>query len=172
MAEKNTKVKARKTTTKAKVAKPAKAVKQVKVTKKDNKLNEIAEKKIVQFAVGRRKRAVARVRMYDGDGKIIINGKDINDLNLNQAQISDFYKPLEMVGAKDNHDFTAKVVGGGMNGQIEAVRLGVARCLAKISDDVRMTLSKGKFLKRDPREKERKKIFHVRARKGQQSSKR
>lgn len=127
---------------------------------------------ILAYAVGRRKRAVARVRMYPGSGKIIINGKQLERFVSSESKIRDFLKPLEVAGVKESHDFTVKVVGGGVSGQLDAIRHGIARCIAKINDDLKKTMRQYGFLTRDPREKERKKVYHVGARKSPQYSKR
>lgn len=191
MAEKKTKVKTEKTKVEAKkttkssstkkttkavkpsVVKKVSTTKEAKVTKK-SLAGEIVkpEGKVVQYAVGRRKRAVARVRMYDGNGQIIINEKLIEDYSPSKAVLTETLKPLELSGAREGHTFTIKVVGGGIIGQMEATRHGIARILAKISDDMKNTMKQGGFLTRDPREKERKKVYHVKARKSPQYSKR
>lgn len=138
----------------------------------ENNLEKIEENKPLQYAVGRRKRAVARVRMYRGSGRVIINGKPVDELISSQADMNEFMKPLVISGVLESHDFTVKVVGGGIKGQFQAVQHGIARAIAKINDDLKKTMRQGGFLTRDPREKERKKIYHVRARKSPQYSKR
>ncbi len=140
------------------------------MAKKDEKKNTTAAS--LQVAVGRRKRAVARVRMYSGKGDIIINEKTLKDLPISASQLKEFMKPLVQVGMTDDHYFTAKVVGGGITGQIEAVRHGIARCVSKVNEDLHSAMRQGGFLTRDPREKERKKVYHLRARKSPQFSKR
>jgi small subunit ribosomal protein S9 len=127
---------------------------------------------ISQFAIGRRKRAVARVRMYEGKGEIIINDKKLSELPISESQLREFMKPLVQVGITEDHYFSAKVVGGGIAGQVDAVKHGIARCISKINEDMKSAMRKGGFLTRDPREKERKKVYHVRARKSPQFSKR
>lgn len=125
-----------------------------------------------RYAVGRRKRAVARVRMYPGNGEIIINEKPLDKFITSKAKMSEFMKPLIQAGVLETSKFTAKVIGGGTVAQIEAVRHGIARCIAQISEDMKKTMKQGGYLTRDPREKERKKVYHVRARKSPQYSKR
>lgn len=184
MAEK--KVKSKKTAT-AKVAKPkvekkttksssvkkvAPKAKATKVTAKTTSEVVKPEGKVVQYAVGRRKRSVARVRMYEGNGEIIINGKTIEEYAPSKAVLVEALKPLEVSGVREGHTFTIKVIGGGVVGQLNAAKHGIARCIAKISEDMRKTMKQGGFLTRDPREKERKKVYHVRARKSPQYSKR
>lgn len=140
-------------------------------TKKQVKEN-IKEEKILQFAVGRRKRAIARVRMYPGKGEIVINDKEYGDYIDSKYDHKDFLIPVLASGFDKEYKFTAKVIGGGKKGQLEAVRLGIARCIAKVNDDLKRTMRGLGLLTRDPREKERKKIYHVRARKSPQFSKR
>ena len=127
---------------------------------------------ILQYAVGRRKRAVARVRMYAGKGDIIINEKPAKDYVQSESKLKEFMRPLEIAGLSTEYDFSAKVIGGGVSGQVEAVQHGISRCIAKINEDLKKSMSQGGFLKRDPREKERKKVYHMRARKSPQFSKR
>ncbi len=133
---------------------------------------ETKEKEILQYAVGRRKRAIARVRMYPGSGKILINEKPLESYVDSEAQRVEFLKPVVQSGMTDDHDFTVKVIGGGISGQLGAAQHGVARCIAKVNDDMKSAMRNGGFLTRDPREKERKKVYHVRARKMPQFSKR
>ena len=125
------------------------------------------------YAVGRRKRSAASVRLFvEGKGEIIVNGKALNDyfptLKL-QRKVLD---PLELVGKNDMHDVTVFVEGGGMTGQAESVRLGISRALVKMEAELRTTLKGSGFLRRDPRKKERKKPGLKRARRAPQWSKR
>jgi len=141
-----------------------------KVTKKP------AVKKAVSFirVVGRRKNAVARVRlMPKGKGKIEINGQDYKKyfpyFELNQKIIA----PLVLVGKEKAFDFSIKVVGGGKSGQAEACRHGISRALIAFNeDDYKIVLKKEGYLTRDPRSKERKKPGLKRARRAPQWSKR
>lgn len=127
---------------------------------------------ILAFSVGRRKRSVARVRMYRGSGKIFFNGKLLEEVGFTKPQLIEFNKPIILSNFNNDYDFSIKAVGGGVTGQLMAARLGVARCIAKVNDDLRKLMRKNGFLTRDPREKERKKIYHVGARKSPQFSKR
>lgn len=148
------------------------------VTSKEQKISgkkeekNVIEKSVLSYAVGRRKRSVARARMYKGTGQITVNNKDINNFFTVKSYIKDIYKPLEAIGAKDEYDFTIKVVGGGTTGQYGASYLAISRCLAKVNEDVKNTLARHKMLTRDPREKERKKVYRIGARKVPQFSKR
>ena len=118
-------------------------------------------------ATGRRKTAVASVRLYsDGSGKITINDKSVTSDN----QI--YLEPLKLVGKLGNLDVSVRVAGGGIQGQVEAIRHGIARALLNIDEEYRATLKKAGFLTRDPREKERKKFGLKGARRSPQWSKR
>jgi len=126
----------------------------------------------VYLATGRRKNAVARVRMKPGIGNIKINGKDILAYSKRETLKMDIEQPLEITETLDKFDITARVHGGGLSGQAGAVRLGIARALLLYSEDFRPLLRQGGFLTRDPREKERKKYGLAKARKRFQFSKR
>jgi small subunit ribosomal protein S9 len=123
--------------------------------------------------VGRRKGAVARIRMTPGDGNISINGsKGLLDYFKRETLKMDIEQPLEITENLDKFDFKIRVNGGGLSGQAGAVRLGIARALLAYSEDYRKELRHGGFLTRDPREKERKKYGLAKARKRYQFSKR
>ena len=115
------------------------------------------EKQILQ-ATGRRKEAVARVRVFcEGKGRIIINGKDFTSYFVTIDQRFQIQKPLLAVDMGGQVDVFANVTGGGNNGQAGAVSLGIARCLLEWNPELRGVLKKDNFLTRDPRAKERKK---------------
>ena len=122
--------------------------------------------------IGRRKTASARVRLTRGSGKIIINGKS----PLDYFKAEDFARaalsPLTTVEMKDQVDITVKAQGGGLNGQAGATRLGIARALEKLNEELRSPLKKDGHMKRDPRSRERKKSGQPGARKRFQFSKR
>ena len=124
-------------------------------------------------AVGRRKEAVARVRVVPGSGKWIVNGRELSDYfpnKLHQQEVNDPFKLLELDGA---YDVIARIHGGGPSGQAGALRLGVARALNEIDrENNRATLKKAGFLTRDARVIERKKAGLKKARKAPQYSKR
>lgn len=115
--------------------------------------------------VGRRKRAVARIRLTVGSGKLTVNQKVI-DSNLLMEE------PLVLTGLTGKFDISVKVVGGGVTGQASAVRHGIARALVKHDPETRSVLKKAGLLTRDPREKERKKPGLKRARRAPQWAKR
>jgi small subunit ribosomal protein S9 len=127
----------------------------------------------VYVSIGRRKGAVARVRMIPGEGKVVINNTDgfLNYFKRETLKM-DIEQPLEITDNLTTFDFSIRVNGGGLTGQAGAVRLGIARALLAYSEDYRSPLRQGGFLTRDPREKERKKYGLAKARKRFQFSKR
>lgn len=143
-----------------------------KVEEKVDQEDSTTSPAIIQFAVGRRKRARARVRMYKGTGRVIVNGKDIKDYSFTDEQIKEALRPIVDASLGNEYDFTIKVVGGGKTGWIGAIRHGIARCIAKINNDLKKLMRKKGYLTRDPREKERKKIYKRGARRSPQFSKR
>jgi small subunit ribosomal protein S9 len=123
-------------------------------------------------AVGRRKEAVTRVFISKGDGKIIINDKNYKDyfsLVYLQNQVE---APLKAVESIDKFDIKINAQGGGIKGQAESAKLGIARALLEVNPDFRPTLKAAGMLKRDPRGVERKKFGHKKARRSFQFSKR
>ena len=126
----------------------------------------------VYIATGRRKNAIARVRMMPGEGKIVVNGKEVLDYFRRETLKMDIEQPLQATDSLGKFNFNINVDGGGLSGQAGAVRLGISRALLLYSEDFRSTLRKAGFLTRDPREKERKKYGLAKARKRYQFSKR
>jgi small subunit ribosomal protein S9 len=124
-------------------------------------------------AVGRRKQAIARVRLIPGSGTITVNGREFADYfpnKLHQQLVNDPFKVLDLLGS---YDVIARITGGGPSGQAGALRLGIARALNEIDEENnRATLKKAGFLSRDARVKERKKAGLKKARKAPQFSKR
>lgn len=120
--------------------------------------------------VGRRKEAVARIRLYSGERGIVVNGRPFDDYFPRILHQSVIQEPLDLVGA--NFRVSAKVIGGGISGQADAIRHGVARALVNANDQYRVTLRKSGLLTRDARVKERKKYGLKRARKAPQYTKR
>ena len=122
-------------------------------------------------AVGRRKSAVARVRLVPGDGKIVINGRDIDNYFGYETLKMTVRQPLVLTKAS-GYDIMVNVSGGGFTGQAGAIRHGISRALCKANPDLRGDLKKAGFLTRDPRMKERKKYGLKAARRAPQFSKR
>jgi small subunit ribosomal protein S9 len=133
----------------------------------------MAEEEVRYYqGTGRRKEATARVRLYPGDGSIIVNDAPVKEYFSRQRDIFHLTEPLKATGTQDSFDVTVKVQGGGVSGQAGAVRHGIARALLEADPDLRPTLRKAGFLTRDPRAKERKKPGLKRARKAPQYTKR
>ncbi|MCL1795425.1 MAG: 30S ribosomal protein S9 [Clostridia bacterium] len=128
---------------------------------------------ITQFqAVGRRKSAVARVRLVPGDGKVVINKRDIDDYFGLETLKMTVRQPLVLTQTQARFDILVNVFGGGLTGQAGAIRHGISRSLCKADPDLRPSLKKEGFLTRDPRMKERKKYGLKAARRAPQFSKR
>ncbi len=125
------------------------------------------------YATGKRKTAIARVWMIPGDGKFLVNEKQLEDYFAGMsAQIAAIKQPLEMTDTLGKYDIYANVLGGGVSGQADAVRHGVAKALLTIDPSSRTVLKKESLLTRDARKKERKKYGQKGARKRFQYSKR
>jgi small subunit ribosomal protein S9 len=123
-------------------------------------------------AVGRRKTASARVRLYPGTGEIVVNDKPMNQYFGRDLDQMALRQPLSLVGAEATYNISVKVHGGGEGGQAAAVRLGIARALCESDANLRPALKSAGFLTRDARAKERKKPGLKRARKAPQYTKR
>jgi small subunit ribosomal protein S9 len=124
-------------------------------------------------AVGRRKTATARVRLYPaGEGAFTVNDKPLNEYFVRPRDLLDVMAPLKVTDNESRFDITVLVKGGGITGQAGAVRHGIARALLKVDPDLRPTLRRAGYLTRDPRAKERKKPGFKRARKKPQYTKR
>lgn len=126
------------------------------------------------YALGRRKSSTARVRLTNGKGVITINDKDAHDYFAGSKHLlHEIMKPFAALEMESNkYDISAKVIGGGISGQTEAVRLGLAKALVVMNEDLKSTLRRADLLSRDPREKERKKYGLKSARKQRQFTKR
>jgi small subunit ribosomal protein S9 len=121
---------------------------------------------------GRRKRAVARVRLRPGQGAVTVNGRPIDDYFPSATHRMILTEPLRLTSMIENYDVDANIDGGGIAGQAGALRLGIARALVELDEDARATLKKAGLLSRDAREKESKKYGLKKARKAPQYSKR
>ena len=123
--------------------------------------------------IGRRKTSTSRVRLYKGDKASSVNGKAVSDFfSVRNDAEKVVNRPLIVVGLEEKYYFTAKVSGGGITGQLEAVRLGLARALYEMDPELKPILRKERLVSRDPRAVERKKYHHLKARKKPQFSKR
>jgi small subunit ribosomal protein S9 len=122
---------------------------------------------------GRRKEAIARVRLVNGSGKIIVNGKTQEQYFGNRRSLQiPLKQPLVAAGVQERYDVLVNAVGGGMSGQADAIKMGIARALAELNGEFAVLMRKEGFLTRDARVKERKKYGRKRARKRFQFSKR
>ena len=128
-------------------------------------------KPLVQ-STGRRKQAVARVRIRPGSGKIVVNGRPIEAYFPSETHRMVLSEPLSATSTDEVYDVDATIFGGGVSGQAGALRLGIARALVELDPEVRVTLKRAGLLTRDAREKESKKYGLKKARKAPQYSKR
>ncbi len=134
---------------------------------------QATEGRVMYWGTGRRKSAIARVRLVPGDGQLIINGKPGEQyLQFNADYLAAAKAPLETLGLENEYDVLVNAHGGGLTGQADAVRLGVARALCQLDPENRKPLKVEGYLTRDPRSKERKKYGLRKARKAPQYSKR
>lgn len=124
------------------------------------------------YGLGRRKEAVARVRLYPGEGNVVVNGRPARDYFGRDSLVQYLQSPLQVADASGRFNVVATVEGGGVTGQAGAVRLGIARALLVADENNRATLRQHGLLTRDARVKERKKYGLKRARKAPQYTKR
>ena len=124
------------------------------------------------YGTGRRKTSVARVRLVPGEGKVTINGRDMESYFGEKTLELIVRQPLNLTETTDKYDVVANVAGGGVAGQAGAIRHGITRALMAMDADLRPALKKAGFVTRDPREKERRKNGLKKARKASQFSKR
>lgn len=124
------------------------------------------------YGTGRRKNSVARVRLVPGEGKIIINKRDINEYFGLETLKLIVKQPLTLTDTIGKYDVLVNTNGGGISGQAGAIRHGIARALLKVDPEYRQSLKRAGFLTRDPRMKERKKYGLKGARRAPQFSKR
>ncbi len=131
------------------------------------------KKKLQFWGTGRRKKAIARVRLIPaGTGAIVVNDRAFENYFPQAVLRYDIQQPLVLLGAEGKYDVMVNVYGGGTTGQAGAIRLGIARALLQAEPDSRPALKKAGFLTRDPRVKERKKYGLKKARRAPQFSKR
>ena len=132
----------------------------------------VATKKYT-YGLGRRKSATATARLYKGKGEITINGKPALDyLSGNKTYLAEITDPLAIAGKQKEFEITVLVKGGGLAGQVDAIKLAISKALVTEAPDLRPVLKKAGFTSRDPREKERKKYGLRSARRKEQFSKR
>lgn len=126
------------------------------------------------YAVGKRKSAIAQVRMYEkGSGKLVLNGKSLEEVYPKESEWTEMiFSPLKISSRKNDFDYSVKVVGGGQKGRAEAIRHAIARALVKFDESLKSDLRKAGFITRDARVKERKKYGLKGARRAPQFSKR
>jgi small subunit ribosomal protein S9 len=132
----------------------------------------MADRREVHVATGKRKTAVARVRMRAGEGKIVVNKRALDDYFGRQTSRMIVHQPFEVTNTNGQYDASVNVGGGGVAAQATAIRHGITRALLLANPDFRSVLKKAGFITRDPREVERKKYGHHKARKRPQYSKR
>ena len=124
------------------------------------------------YATGRRKRAIAKVWIQSGSGKITVNSKEVKEYFMRDSLVMNVKQPLTCTNTTESYDINATVIGGGISGQAGAFRLGVSRALLVADSEHRAALKRGGFLTRDARVVERKKYGRPGARKRFQFSKR
>ncbi len=134
-------------------------------TKKVKKNTEV-------HSVGRRKESICTITFFKGEGENMVNGKKVEEYFTEQSHKALIMLPLIATNTLGHYHFTARVSGGGLVGQADALRLAIARSLSEAEPELHHILAKEGLLSRDPRVKERKKVFFVRARKRPQYSKR
>lgn len=169
----------------AEVKKTKKVAPKKEAVKKTTTKKEVQEKPVVEktkktaiagkfiSAIGRRKTAVAQVRMFEkGDGEITINGVSAETYFKKEENFNIILQPLKIVSKIKDFNFTVLVKGGGYLGQLEAIRHGIARALVKYDPEFKVMLKTSGYITRDPRQKERKKPGLKKARKAPQWSKR
>ena len=128
--------------------------------------------KVEYYGTGRRKHAVARVRLVPGEGNVTVNGRDMREYLPFESLILDLNQPFAVTETEGNYDVLVNVKGGGFTGQAQAIRHGIARALLEADPEYRGPLKRAGLLTRDPRMKERMKPGLKKARKSPQFSKR
>ncbi len=129
-------------------------------------------KKVVYSATGKRKQSIARVRLFPGEGKIMVNSRDFKEYFKRESLITIIMEPFRLTNTENAYDVIADLSGGGISGQAGALRHSISKALLEINEEYRPILKKEGFLTRDSRVKERKKYGLKKARKKPQFSKR
>ncbi len=132
----------------------------------------MAERRELYVATGKRKSAVARIRMYPGDGKVVVNERALDDYFGRETSRMIVNQPFDVTNTRGQYSATVNVGGGGVAAQATAIRHGITRALVGANPEFRGVLKKAGFITRDPREVERKKYGRHKARKRPQYSKR
>ncbi|KKP39059.1 MAG: 30S ribosomal protein S9, small subunit ribosomal protein S9 [Candidatus Peregrinibacteria bacterium GW2011_GWF2_33_10] len=143
----------------------------IKNVQKEESVKEVFKGEYV-YANGKRKTSIAQVRLYKGNGRIIINDRDISEYVKVKELENTIRSPFLLTNTLNKFDLSVMVRGGGSTGQAEAIRHGVSRALVSFDAELRPTLKKAGYLMRDPRAKERKKPGLKRARRAPQWNKR
>jgi len=129
-------------------------------------------KQVVYSATGKRKQSIARVRLFPGEGKIIVNSRDFKEFFKRESLITIIMEPFRLTNTENAYDVIADLSGGGISGQAGALRHSISKALLEINEEYRPILKREGFLTRDSRVKERKKYGLKKARKRPQFSKR
>ena len=129
-------------------------------------------KQVVYSATGKRKQSIARVRLFPGEGKIMVNSRDFKEYFKRESLITVIMEPFRLTNTENAYDIIADLTGGGISGQAGALRHSISKALLEINEEYRPILKREGFLTRDSRVKERKKYGLKKARKRPQFSKR
>jgi len=129
-------------------------------------------KQVVYSATGKRKQSIARVRLFPGEGKIMVNSRDFKEYFKRESLITVIMEPFRLTNTENAYDVIADLAGGGISGQAGALRHSISKALLEINEEYRPILKREGFLTRDSRVKERKKYGLKKARKRPQFSKR
>ncbi len=129
-------------------------------------------KQVVYSATGKRKQSIARVRLFPGEGKIMVNSRDFKEYFKRESLITVIMEPFRLTNTENAYDVIADLTGGGISGQAGALRHSISKVLLEINEEYRPILKREGFLTRDSRVKERKKYGLKKARKRPQFSKR
>lgn len=129
-------------------------------------------KQVVYSATGKRKQSIARVKLFPGEGKIMVNSRDFKEYFKRESLVTIIMEPFRLTNTENAYDIIADLSGGGISGQAGALRHGISKALLEINEEYRPILKREGFLTRDSRVKERKKYGLKKARKRPQFSKR
>jgi small subunit ribosomal protein S9 len=150
----------------------AEKLKTIKKSGLDSKEKVLKVPSLAYYGTGKRKCAIAKVWIFDGDGQLEVNSKAPLDYLCNEILVNTAFAPISHLGLDKNYSIKVSTFGGGLVGQADAIQLGVARALLSVNETFREKLKALGFITRDPRVKERKKYGRKKARKGYQFRKR